>query len=213
MADSPLLRLQVMVKVARGVEATPTHPQGEAMPMVIRMPHLGGGGSGSTGSSESMLGLGDIIVPALSTALLWRFDVAAGVPLGRFGRSLQSSAAVFKRSLFLPSLIGYVLALLCAYFAVVNFCVAQVANCCPTAACAPQSSQNLFTCTANRLRQHCPAAPDCHAVPFSLTVAVRSAARAVLHRPAFPVDHAADRMVARQPAQPLGRRPCHAGHP
>merc|ERR1711939_281256 len=97
------------------------------MPMVIRMPHLGKDSDG-----YSMLGLGDIIVPALSTALLWRFDVAREVPLQQLlhcGRDafVQTLSTVLRSSLFLPSIVGYILGLLCAYFVVVMFRLAQPA--------------------------------------------------------------------------------------
>jgi signal peptide peptidase-like protein 2B len=141
----------VMVHVARGVPADPaSNKLPESIPIVIRMPRWGAGGS----SSESMLGLGDIIIPALSTAMLWRFDLAAGrtwsgplwlaetmLPLpGGAGNNMDVAAAKSYRWLcltphpnhflsgyFIPSLVGYVIALCCAYFVVANWCLAQPA--------------------------------------------------------------------------------------
>lgn len=137
----------VMVHVARGVPAADNKPP-ESIPIVIRMPRWGGA-SGS-GKTESMLGLGDIIIPALSTSMLWRFDIAAGrswsaplwladpnLPLavaGDAGSSSRRSASLptlhpshFLSGYFVPSLIGYVLALCCAYFVVASWCLAQPA--------------------------------------------------------------------------------------
>ena len=137
----------VMVHVAKGVPASDNKPQ-ESIPIVIRMPRWSGA-SGS-GNSESMLGLGDIIIPALSTAMLWRFDIAAGrswsgplwladpnlpaaVAGGATGSTQRSTIwpaphpQHFLSGYFVPSLIGYVFALCCAYFVVANWCLAQPA--------------------------------------------------------------------------------------
>jgi hypothetical protein len=137
----------VMVHVAKGVPAADNKPP-ESIPIVIRMPRWGGA-SGS-GNTESMLGLGDIIIPALSTSMLWRFDIAAGrswsallwladsdLPPavgGDAGSSSRRSSSLptlhpnhFLSGYFVPSLIGYVLALCCAYFVVANWCLAQPA--------------------------------------------------------------------------------------
>lgn len=54
----------------------------ERIPIVIRIPKWGSVAGAGTGlSDEAMLGLGDIIIPALSAALMWRFDLAAGARL------------------------------------------------------------------------------------------------------------------------------------
>ena len=47
------------------------------MVQVIRMPKWGASHP-LAGHEEAMLGLGDIIIPALSLAMFWRFDLAAG---------------------------------------------------------------------------------------------------------------------------------------
>ena len=90
---------------------------------------------GQGGYDEAMLGLGDIIIPALSLAMFWRFDLAAG---RSWSRPLFTSCATarsgwranprhFTSGYFLPSLLGYVVALGCAYFVVATWCFAQPA--------------------------------------------------------------------------------------
>ena len=119
----------VMVHVARGVPATAEKPA-ESIPIVIRMPRWDFDDDQPGQHAESLLGLGDIIIPALSAALLWRFDLAAGRswkgPLCLPG-TRQPHPEHFASGYFVPSLIGYVLALICAYLVVGFWCVAQPA--------------------------------------------------------------------------------------
>ena len=120
----------VMVHVAKGVPADPANNKpAESIPIVIRMPRWGDDGSGGV-QSESMLGLGDIIIPALSTALLWRFDLAAGRSWSGpvwLDKAWAPHPGHFLSGYFVPSVIGYLLALCCAYFVVANWCLAQPA--------------------------------------------------------------------------------------
>ena len=120
----------VMVHVARGVPADPANNKpAESIPIVIRMPRWGDDGSGGV-RSESMLGLGDIIIPALSTALLWRFDLAAGRSWSGpawLDKAWAPHPGHFLSGYFVPSVVGYLLALCCAYFVVANWCLAQPA--------------------------------------------------------------------------------------
>lgn len=125
----------VMVAVAKGVPSKDDGTPAERIPIVIRMPKWGGTAGAGTGvaGDEAMLGLGDIIVPALSLAMFWRVDLAAGRSWSRPvfsaspGGGFRANPRHFLSGYFCPSLVGYVLALCCAYWVVATWCYAQPA--------------------------------------------------------------------------------------
>ena len=132
----------VMVAVAKGESSDcgSASLSPESLPVVIRWPRQG---TFLHPTASAMLGLGDIILPAFFIAFVMRYDVLSGRvwQLPRFGSSAVVNAASGDgvgsadeqrmRSMlygyFVPSFVGYIIALLMAYVVVSKTGLAQPA--------------------------------------------------------------------------------------